>query len=148
MGDLVIRMAEEKDVHEMAELDKLCFSVPWSEVSFRAEVTENKRALYIVAEVDGKIVGYGGIWIIVDEGHITNIAVHPDYRRMHIGKEIVSLIVDTAEKNGVVAETLEVRKGNLPAINLYTQLGFKEEGVRKGYYEDNGEDAIIMWKRF
>ncbi len=147
MGILTIRAAEPKDVHEMAQLDKICFSAPWSEDSFWSEINTNERAVYIVAELENRIVGYGGMWIILDEGHITNIAVHPDYRRKHIGHAIVETIIETAENNGVVAETLEVRKSNTPAINLYTGFKFREEGVREGYYDDNGEDAIIMWRR-
>lgn len=147
MADLEIRLAEARDVHEVAELDKLCFSVPWSETSFRSEITENERAVYIVAESGGRIVGYAGIWIIFDEGHITNVAVHPEYRGQHIGTALVGLLLKTAEENGVVAETLEVRRSNFKAIGLYHSYDFQQEGVRKGYYEDNNEDALIMWRR-
>ena len=146
VSKLIIRQAAGDDVHEMAELDKICFSMPWSEASFLHEVTENGLALYIVAELEGKLVGYAGIWLIAGEGHITNVAVHPDYRRRHIGEAIVSALLAEAETAGVFAETLEVRAMNSAAQGLYAKFGFKAAGIRKGYYEDNGEDAVIMWR--
>ena len=146
MSEVIIRPAEERDVHEVAELDKLCFNVPWSEKSFRSEITENDRAIYLVADLDGKIIGYAGIWVILDEGHITNVAVHPEYRRQHLGTTIVDTLLKSAELNGVIAETLEVRRSNMGAIKLYSSFGFVQEGVRIGYYEDNNEDALIMWR--
>ena len=146
MEGVVLRLSEEKDIHEMAELDKICFRVPWSEVSFESEIKENDRALYVTAEADGKVVGYAGLWVIFDEGHITNVAVHPDFRGKGLGREIVEFLIAEGEKEGVTSQTLEVRPSNMPALALYGRLGFTEEGRRKGYYEDNGEDAIIMWR--
>lgn len=143
---MTVRLAEERDVHEVAELDKLCFAMPWSEESFRQEFTENERALYIVAEIGGRIVGYAGMWVILDEGHITNVCVHPDYRKRHIGEGILRVLIAAGAQVGVERTTLEVRKSNAPAIALYEKLGFVSEGVRKGYYENNNEDAIIMWR--
>lgn len=143
---MTVRLAEEGDVHEVAELDKLCFAMPWSEESFRQEFTENERALYIVAEIGGRIVGYAGMWVILDEGHITNVCVHPDYRKRHIGEGILRVLIAAGAQVGVERTTLEVRKSNAPAIALYEKLGFVQEGVRKGYYENNNEDAIIMWR--
>lgn len=143
---MIIRKAEPRDVHDMAELEKICFASPWSEESLYHEIIRNDMALYIVAEDGGRIVGYAGIWLIVDEGHITNVAVHPDYRRRHIGEAIVSTILAEAETAGAVRQTLEVRRSNAPAQGLYAKFGFMAAGVRKGYYEDNKEDAIIMWR--
>ncbi len=147
MEGVIIRLTEEKDIHEMAELDKICFRVPWSEVSFASEIKENERALYVTAEADGKVVGYAGMWVIFDEGHITNVAVHPDFRGRHLGRKIVEFLIAEGEKRGVSSQTLEVRPSNAAALALYRGEGFCEEGRRKGYYEDNGEDAIIMWRR-
>lgn len=147
MSEMIIRMAEEKDAPEMAELDKVCFADPWSEASFRQEMTENDRAFYIVAEIEGKVVGYAGLWAILDEGHITNVAVSPDYRRKGIGRAIVGTLVEAAEENGLTSFTLEVRESNLPAQELYTEFGFEPAGLRKGYYLDNGENAVIMWRK-
>jgi len=146
MSDLIIRQAEEKDIHQIAEIDKLCFSTPWSEDSFTQEITSNDIALYIVAVIDDLIVGYAGLWLIVDEGHITNVAVHPDFRRRKIAKALVQVLIDVSEKKGAVRHTLEVRTLNDAAIRLYEAFGFQEVGIRKGYYEDDNEDAIIMWR--
>lgn len=146
MGEMIIRNAQEKDVKAMAALDLICFADPWSEESFRDEILTNERAFYIVAEIEGQVAGYAGLWAILDEGHITNVAVSPDYRRKGIGKAIVGTLVEVAEENGLNSFTLEVRESNLPAQGLYEQFGFKPAGVRKGYYLDNGENAIIMWR--
>lgn len=145
--DLIVRQAEERDIKPMAEMDILCFSAPWSEESFEKEIMENRMAFYIVAEIDGGMVGYAGLWCIVDEGHITNVAVHPDFRRKGIGEAMLSVMLDHTVKNGILSHTLEVRASNAPAISLYSKFGFEPAGIRKNYYEDNGEDAIIMWRK-
>lgn len=144
--DLIVRQAEERDIKPMAEMDILCFSAPWSEASFEKEIKENHLAFYIVAEIGGVMVGYAGLWCIVDEGHITNVAVHPDYRRRGIGEALVSVLLKHTTGNGILSHTLEVRASNEPAIALYRKFGFEPAGLRKNYYEDNGEDAIIMWR--
>lgn len=145
--DLIVRQAEERDIKPMAEMDVLCFTAPWSEASFTQEIKENSMAFYIVAEIDGKIVGYAGLWCIVDEGHITNVAVHPDFRRRGIGEALVSVLLTHTIENGILSHTLEVRESNEAAISLYTKFGFVPSGMRKNYYEDNNEDAIIMWRK-
>ena len=144
---LIIRQAEERDIMPMAQLDILCFTSPWSEDSFEREIKENNIAFYIVAESDGVLVGYAGLWCIVDEGHITNVAVHPDYRRRHIGEALISILLEHTIKNGIKSHTLEVRVTNEAAQSLYRKFGFEPVGIRKNYYEDNGEDAIIMWRQ-
>ena len=144
--DMIIREAKLDDVHSIAELDKLCFSMPWSEVSFLKEISENNIALYLVAEIAGQIEGYAGMWLIIDEGHITNVAVHPNFRRRHIGEAIVSVLLAEAQAEGITRQTLEVRVSNFAAQRLYEKFGFQACGIRKGYYEDNHEDAIIMWR--
>lgn len=137
---------EERDLDRIIEIEKDCFTTPWSRESFLMEITENLLARYIVAEVDGLVVGYGGIWIIVGEGHITNIAVESRYRKIGAGKKLVGGLVDISKRLLLTAMTLEVRKSNFPAQNLYKQYGFVEHGIRPKYYKDNNEDAIIMWK--
>lgn len=146
MNDLTVRTAEERDIKPIAELDKLCFQDPWSEKSFHSEIMENEAALYIVGEIDGGLVGYAGVWAIVDEGHITNVAVHPDYRKKGIGEILVAVMIESCEKEGIFRQTLEVRPSNEAALKLYGKFGFKAVGRRKGYYADNGEDALIMWR--
>ena len=145
--NLIIRQAEEKDIKPMAEMDILCFSAPWSEVSFEQEIKENPLAFYVVAEIDGRMVGYAGLWGILDEGHITNVAVHPDFRRKGIGEALVSVLLEHTSGNGIQSHTLEVRASNEAAIALYSKYGFQPGGLRKNYYEDNGEDAVIMWRK-
>ncbi|MFV0517945.1 MAG: ribosomal protein S18-alanine N-acetyltransferase [Aminipila sp.] len=148
MAQLIIRPAQERDVKQMAELEIMCFAEPWSEDSLMSEIRDNDRALYIIAEIDDNVVGYAGLWAILDEGHITNVAVNPLYRQKGIGKAIVATLLEVAEENGLTCFTLEVRESNLIAQNLYQQFGFKSAGIRKGYYLDNGENAIIMWRTY
>lgn len=147
MNRLIIRKAEEADIKPMAELDKLCFAQPWSEESFRTEISENERAFYIVAEIEGALAGYAGLWAILDEGHITNVAVNPKFRRKGIGSAIVGTLLEVCEDSGLCSFTLEVRESNMGARLLYEKFEFKPAGVRKGYYTDNGEDAVIMWRK-
>ncbi len=142
----IIRLAEERDIDALAKLDSLCFTLAWSRSSFEFEIKENLKAIYLVADYKGKIIGYGGIWIILDEGHITNIAVHPDFRNMGIGAKLITDLIELSERRGANKQTLEVRVSNYPAISLYNKLGFKTAGKREKYYEDNGEDALILWR--
>ena len=146
MAELIIRQAEEKDILQSAEIEKQCFTVPWSYESLCYDILENNLSFYIVAEIEGKVCGYVGIWNIVDEGHINNVAVAPAYRRKHIGSALLDVLIGTCEAEGILRLTLEVRAGNTPARRLYEQKGFLEAGLRKGYYEDNHEDAVIMWR--
>ncbi len=145
--DLIIRQAEEKDIQSMADMDRICFSVPWSKEAFEKEIHENHLALYVVAELEERMVGYAGLWRIVDEGHITNVAVHPDFRRRGIGEALVGVLLDYTLRDGIKSHTLEVRASNHRAISLYEKYGFRDAGRRKNYYEDNHEDAIIMWRQ-
>lgn len=153
MSEIRIRVATAEDIDDMTELDATCFSAPWSRASFEAELTTNRLAWYLVAEEMGTdlegqaglIIGYAGLWAIEDEGHITNVAVHPDYRRMHLGSILVDTLIAETRKEGLKRFTLEVRVSNQAAIALYQKFGFVSAGLRKGYYEDNNEDAMIMW---
>ena len=146
MAQLIIRQAEERDIAAIEGLEQVCFSDPWSYESLEHDILNNKLSFYIVAEVEGTVCGYVGIWNIVDEGHITNVAVSPEYRRKHIASNMLDVLIASCEEAGVERFTLEVRAGNEPAKALYAGKGFKEISVRKGYYQDNGEDAIIMWR--
>ncbi len=142
----IIRAAVLKDAEEMAKLDKLCFSDPWSLQAFEQELWDNDAAFYLVAVLSGKVIGYAGLWAILDEGHITNIAVHPDHRRKGLGRVMLSELIRVSQENGIDKHTLEVRASNESAIKLYEKFGFKTMGVRKEYYADNREDALIMWR--
>lgn len=146
MNDLIIRQADKKDIDAIARLEEVCFTVPWSRASIAHELTENPMAFYIIAELNGKAVGYAGVWHILDEAHITNVAVAPEHRGKHIASAIIAVMIEFSTRNGIRRFTLEVRSSNEAAKALYRKFDFKEEGLRKGYYEDNGEDAVIMWR--
>lgn len=145
-GRVNIRPMVLDDIEQVVEIEKLCFAIPWTFHAFNQELRENKLAIYFVAEQDNKILGYGGAWQVLDEFHITNIAVHPNFRGLSIGREIVERIIKVAYEKQIKNITLEVRKSNRVAQNLYKDLGFKLGGIRKEYYDDNREDAFIMWK--
>ncbi len=142
----IVRMTEE-DVTAVAELEKKCFAVPWSEKSFHDEM-KNKLAVYFVAKSDGRCIGYAGFWNVSGEGGITNVAVLPEYRRQGIGSMLIAEMIKTAVKLRLDLLTLEVRKSNIAAQGLYKKYGFDIIGERKRYYSDNGEDAWIMTKTF
>lgn len=144
--DVIIRDMKESDLERIIEIEEKSFNPPWSREAFLLELTKNLLAKYIVAEVDGQVVGYGGIWLIIDEGHVTNIAVDEEYRGKGIGSKILEGLIQICRERNMTAMTLEVRKSNVVAQSLYRKYGFKEYGIRKGYYQDNNEDAIIMWK--
>lgn len=127
-------------------VENLSFKIPWSRQAFVDEITGNNMAMYFVALCNEQVIGYGGMWKILDEGHITNIAVHPEFRRCGAASVIIEKILEISGEKGIKSLTLEVRKSNIAAQNLYQKYGFKSEGIRKGYYSDTGEDALIMWK--
>ena len=144
--DIIIREMEENDIEDILKIEKESFSTPWSRNAFLIELNENKLARYLLAEVDSKIVGYGGIWFILNEGHITNIAVLKDYRGKGVGNLILEGLIFYCIKEDIESMTLEVRKSNIVAQNLYKKYGFVDSGTRPEYYGDNKEDAIIMWR--
>ncbi len=133
------------DVVQVHVLEMKCFSVPWSMEAFAEEITSNKLAHYMVLEEDGVIRAYGGFWVIVDEAHITNIAVDPNLRQRGLGKALVGAMMHAIADMQIERVTLEVRSSNLPAIRLYEGFGFTRAGVRPNYYQEPKEDAIIMW---
>ncbi|WP_042277621.1 ribosomal protein S18-alanine N-acetyltransferase [[Clostridium] dakarense] len=143
-NNLVIEMMTSKDIDGVFEVERNCFEHHWSKDAFAKEL-KNDVARYLVAKLDNKVVGYVGIWFVMDEGHITNVAVHSDYRGKKIGDELVKELVKLCKENNIVSMTLEVRTSNIVAQNLYKKYGFKLAGIRKEYYSDNKEDAMIMW---
>lgn len=145
----MIKLSQMKqdDLNAVLKISDASLKESWSLESFSKELS-NPLAKYLVAKSDdGKTLGFAGIWTIVDEGHITNIAVHPDYRQKGIGSALVKSLIEHCNSWGYTSLTLEVRKSNIAAQNLYKKYGFVEEGIRKKYYHDNKEDAIIMWRR-
>ncbi len=141
-----IRDLQEKDIDRILQIEEESFAHPWSKDSLLFEIEQNLLAKYLVGEIDGNVVGYGGMWTIVDEGHITNIAVGKDHRHLGLGEKILQGLIDYGRSVGLVAMTLEVRVSNEPAKGLYSKLGFESVGIRPKYYSDNNEDAMIMWK--
>jgi len=127
-------------------IEKVSFPTPWSRSSYLNEIYNNNFAYYYVALAGQKVIGYAGLWIIVEEAHITNIAVHPDYRGRCLGKTLLKVLMEEAAYLGADRITLEVRASNWIAQRLYERMGFVCAGIRKGYYSDNQEDAYIMWK--
>jgi ribosomal-protein-alanine N-acetyltransferase len=146
MNNVEIIPIEDQYIDGILKVSMMSFPVTWSKESFENELS-NRYARYMVAVKDDTVVGFGGMWIIIDEAHITNIAVHPEYRGLGIGSMVMDSLISICSLEGVTAMTLEVRMSNLRAKNLYKKFGFVEEGIRKSYYEDNKEDAVIMWKR-
>lgn len=144
INNLIIEQMKENDIDGVFEVEKNCFEDYWSKDSFKKELSNN-LAKYLVAKVDNKVVGYVGIWFVVDEGHITNVAVHEGYRGQKIGDQLIRELVEVCKNNKIVSMTLEVRASNVVAQNLYRKYGFKMAGIRKEYYSNNKEDAIIMW---
>lgn len=143
---IIIRDMRHSDLDAVVAVEQASFSIPWTRGMLEEELF-NSRARYRVLEFQGSVVGYVGMWQILDEGHITNIAVLPEFRRKGFARRLMQDLVDYARENGICSLTLEVRIGNLPAIRLYESFGFKTEGCRKHYYADNNEDALIMWLR-
>ena len=143
-----IRFMAMKTVHldGVTEIENQSFPTPWSRTAFYHEIAGNDFAYYIVAMYGTKVAGYAGMWIILDEGHVTTIAVHHHYRGKGLGSRLVNQLINNAIIRSCKKMTLEVRPTNQPALELYQKTGFVSHGIRPGYYADTGEDAIIMWK--
>lgn len=148
MDPVVIRRMTVHDVDQVHDVEKLTFSLPWSRDSFQNELTHNQFAHYLVLEREGEVVGYGGMWLIGDEAHVTNIAIAPEYRGRKWGEKLLLAMKRYAIQQGAIAMTLEVRASNQVAQALYEKIGFYKTGIRPKYYSDNGEDALIMWVNF
>lgn len=146
MNDIDILSLKLEHIDSVLTIDTLCFPTPWSRESFQKEIENNKFARYIIAKKEEVVIGYAGMWLILDEGHITNIAVHPEYRGIGAGKLLLEALIEICKIESVNSITLEVRKSNIVAQSLYKKYGFVDEGIRKEYYGDNREDAVIMWK--
>ncbi len=132
------------DVEAVSAIERRCYTTPWHENAYYTELA-NRSASYFVARLDGQVVGYGGMWVIMDEAHITTIAVSPDHQGKKIGERILIALMEEAILNGATRATLEVREHNHVAQNLYRKYRFREAAIRKNYYTDNGENAIVMW---
>jgi len=136
-----MRLADIAAVHE---IERLSFTTPWPAYAFEQELTANRLARYVVARVGTTVVGFGGVWLMVDEAHVTTIGVDPDWRRQGVGRRLLVALIDLAEELRASRVTLEVRAGNAGAQALYAELGFDVAGRRPNYYTDDGEDALVM----
>lgn len=145
MNQVVFRYMTLEDIDRVLEIEFQSFTLPWSRAAFETELTKNHFSKYVVLILEGTIVGYGGMWMIVDEAHVTNIAIDPQVRGKHLGEALLHRMMVLAISLGAQRMTLEVRVSNKVAQRLYEKMGFTSYGVRKRYYTDNNEDALIMW---
>ncbi len=143
---IIIRSMELSDLDGVLAIENQSFPTPWSRLSFISELVENSRAVYLVAEHEGSVIGYIGMWKIVDEAHITNLAVAPEFRGKGVGTALLQAATELAVASGLLRMTLEVRISNYVAQHLYFRMGFDAAGIRPRYYRDNDEDALIMWR--
>jgi len=132
------------DVAAVRAIEQASFSTPWPDDAYRSELQSNRLATYVVARLGAEVVGFGGLWVMVDEAHITTFAVHPAWRRRGVGERLLLALLDAAIAQRAREATLEVRLSNLAARRLYEKYGFRPVGVRPRYYSDDGEDALIM----
>jgi [ribosomal protein S18]-alanine N-acetyltransferase len=136
-----MRVADLPAVHD---IERRSFSTPWPPHAYRTEIETNRLATYLVVRAGRVVVGYAGMWLMVDEAHITTFAVDPPWRRRRIGERLLLAMLDLAISRHAREATLEVRLSNVPARRLYEKYGFRPVGLRPNYYSDNGEDALIM----
>ena len=133
------------DIPDVLAIETLSFQSAWPPNAFTTELRDNKLAHYFVGRLDGKIVAYGGIWVILEDSHVTTIAVHPDVRGQRLGEELLVFLLDEAIERDASWITLEVRETNDVAQKLYRKYGFTVVSTRRGYYSDNNESALVMW---
>ena len=144
MAQEVIRPMVRADVNRVHEIECTCFRSPWSKLALAGEL-RNEVAHYLVMEADGVICGYGGMWLLFEEAHVTNVAIMPEYRGQGRGKRLMLAMMRHAVKRGAEKMTLEVREGNTVAQHLYATLDFEQNGFRPRYYSDTGEGALLLW---
>jgi len=143
--EMRIETMTQADLPAVLRIEGMSFSTTWPVNAFSNEIRDNKLAHYFVGRVGEEIVAYGGIWVILEDSHITTIAVHPDYRGLKLGEEMLLKLLDEAIAEGASWITLEVRESNEVAQKLYRKYGFTTVSTRRGYYSDNGENALVMW---
>lgn len=142
---MIIRKMTMEDVPKVHEIELATFPVPWTLDSFYYEMEQNQFAHYLVAEVDGELIGFCGLWLVIDAAQITNVAVLEKMRGRKIGEALMNEAIRISKEAGMDVMSLEVRISNTVAQNLYRKLKFQDGGIRKGYYTDNNEDALVMW---
>jgi len=140
----IVPMTQD-DIPAVLQIEGLSFQSSWPPNAFVNELRDNKLAYYFVGRIDGRVVAYGGIWVILEDSHVTTIAVHPDLRGQRLGEEMLVHLLDVAIERGASWITLEVRETNDVAQRLYRKYGFTVVSTRRGYYSDNNESALVMW---
>lgn len=145
MAEFHIRQMEYEDIDAVMEVDRTSFPTPWTREIYVQEMNHNDHAHYFVLEESGQIIGYIGLWIVEDDAQVTNIALLPKYRGYKIGEKLFGYATHYVMEQGASRLSLEVRKSNVVAQNLYKKFGLVPGGIRKNYYPDNGEDALVMW---
>jgi [ribosomal protein S18]-alanine N-acetyltransferase len=133
-----------EDLPAVHAIERASFVSPWPDEAYRNEIRTNRLASYVVARLEHAVVGFGGLWVMVDEAHVTSFAVDPRWRRRGVGERLLLALLDLAVRRQAREATLEVRLSNIPARKLYEKYGFRPVGIRPRYYSDNGEDALIM----
>ncbi|MBO5537271.1 MAG: ribosomal protein S18-alanine N-acetyltransferase [Clostridia bacterium] len=142
-----IRHAVEKDIPEITAIEQSEFHVPWSEESIRHDILENPASRWVIlADVDDHVIAYAGMWLVIDEGHVLNVAVRRADQGRGYGRQVMEALIQVAKDDGMRLMTLEVRRSNVRAQGLYHRCGFLDVGYRKRYYDDNREDALIMYQ--
>ena len=141
---MIVPMTEEH-IHGVAEIEKLCFSEPWSEAALKESLDSEFSEFYVYIE-DGTVAGYMGLYAVAGEGSVTNVATHPDHRKKGVGYALVQNALRVAEALSLESITLEVRESNIPAQRLYEKCGFERVGVRKNFYKLPKENAVVMLK--
>jgi ribosomal-protein-alanine N-acetyltransferase len=142
---MTIEPMTQGDLPAVLRIEGVSFTTSWPANAFSNEIRDNKLAHYFIGRLDGHVVAYGGIWVILEDSHVTTIAVHPDYRGLKLGEEMLLKLLDEAIAQGASWITLEVRESNDVAQKLYRKYGFTTVSTRRGYYSDNGENALVMW---
>ncbi len=141
---IVVEPMQLADVAAVHEIERLSFSSPWPARAFEQELSTNPMARYVVARREDQVLGFAGVWLMVDEGHITTFGVHPDWRRRGVGRRLMLELMEIALDLGAARMTLEARVSNSAAQSLYARFGFEVTGRRRAYYTDDGEDALVM----
>ncbi|WP_242225281.1 ribosomal protein S18-alanine N-acetyltransferase [Bacillus cereus group sp. BfR-BA-01380] len=143
--NITFRNMKEEDIPQIVAIEETSFATPWTAEAFERELNMNEYAHYVVLETEDGILGYCGLWVILDESHITNIAILPQYRGQRLGEALLQEVMNKARALGGSTMTLEVRVSNEVAKKLYRKFGFQNGGIRKRYYTDNYEDGLVMW---
>lgn len=145
MLDVALAPMRRRHLRGVLRIEEGAYPKPWSMALFLSELALREQRTYLVAKVDGRVVGYGGVMYVLPDAHVTTIAVDPPARRQAVGTRLLLALARAAVAKGATALTLEVRASNTAAQALYRRFGFSPAGVRKGYYADTGEDALVMW---